>query len=108
MIPLLGGFCSSSSYLILLVHISGSSLGDWNKDKTSRTGIKAQINNPFQSIHTDAFYFEEGWKMKLAKQEQVVAIGTFISMLGQDLIKGRINKQKLEIVNWTSNEMEYV
>ncbi|EEL52778.1 hypothetical protein bcere0023_56860 [Bacillus cereus Rock4-2] len=37
--------------------------------------------------------------MKLAKQEQVVAIGTFISMLGQDLIKGRINKQKLEIVN---------
>ncbi len=37
--------------------------------------------------------------MKLTKQEQAVAIGTFISMLGQDLIKERINKQKLENVN---------
>ncbi|MGS4992358.1 hypothetical protein ACVCK3_02115 [Bacillus cereus] len=44
----------------MLIRISGSSLGDWNKDKTSRTGIKVQINNPFKSIHTDAFYFEEG------------------------------------------------
>ncbi|PFM50171.1 hypothetical protein COJ45_05370 [Bacillus cereus] len=38
-------FCSSSSYLILLMHISGSSLGEWKKNKTSRTAIKVQINN---------------------------------------------------------------
>ncbi|MCU5085432.1 hypothetical protein OCA23_19040 [Bacillus cereus] len=34
--------------------------------------------------------------MKLTKQEQAVAIGTFISMLGQDLVNERIDKQKLE------------
>ncbi|MCU5226738.1 hypothetical protein OCF54_28940 [Bacillus tropicus] len=44
------------------MHISGSSLGDWNKGKTSRTGIKVQINNPFQSIHTGAFILEEDEK----------------------------------------------
>ncbi|MDF2020034.1 hypothetical protein P2R17_19160 [Bacillus sp. Cr_R3] len=44
----------------MLIHISGSSLGDWNKDETSRTGSKVQINNPFQSIHTGAFYFGGG------------------------------------------------
>ncbi|EEK59173.1 hypothetical protein ACH0CF_25940 [Bacillus bombysepticus] len=42
------------------MRISGSSLGDWNKDKTSRTGIKVQINNPFHSIHKGAFYFGGG------------------------------------------------
>ncbi|AGV99431.1 hypothetical protein CH06_gp03 [Bacillus phage phiCM3] len=36
--------------------------------------------------------------MKLNKQEQAVAIGTFISMLGQDLVNERIDKQKLERV----------
>ncbi|AHZ49531.1 hypothetical protein YBT1520_03885 [Bacillus thuringiensis serovar kurstaki str. YBT-1520] len=36
--------------------------------------------------------------MKLTKQEQAVVIGTFISMLGQDLVNERIDKQKLERV----------
>ena len=36
--------------------------------------------------------------MKLDKQEQAVAIGTFISMLGQDHVNERIDKQKLEKV----------
>ncbi|WP_264299173.1 hypothetical protein [Bacillus sp. B1-WWTP-T-0.5-Post-4] len=43
-----------------MIHISDLSLGDWNKDETSRTGIKAQINNQFQSIHSGAFYFGGG------------------------------------------------
>ncbi|MGE6847739.1 hypothetical protein ACQKGB_11450 [Bacillus tropicus] len=34
--------------------------------------------------------------MKLTKQEQAVVIGTFISMLGTDLVNERIDKQKLE------------
>ena len=34
--------------------------------------------------------------MKLTKQEQAVAIGTFISMLGQDLVNERIDKEKLK------------
>ncbi len=34
--------------------------------------------------------------MKLTKQEQAVIIGTFISMLGTDLVNERIDKQKLE------------
>ncbi|MCU5599098.1 hypothetical protein [Bacillus wiedmannii] len=34
--------------------------------------------------------------MKLNKQEQAVVIGTFISMLGTDLVNERIDKQKLE------------
>ncbi|OUA91272.1 hypothetical protein BK704_35450 [[Bacillus thuringiensis] serovar konkukian] len=43
--------------------------------------------------------------MKLNKQEQAVAIGTFISMLGQDLVNERIDKQKLESVLPIFNEM---
>ncbi|MBJ8038100.1 hypothetical protein [Bacillus cereus] len=44
--------------------------------------------------------------MKLIKQEQAVAIGTFISMLGQDLVNDRIDKQKLERVLPIFNEMQ--
>ena len=44
--------------------------------------------------------------MKLTKQEQAVAIGTFISMLGQDLVNERIDKQKLENVLPIFNEMQ--
>ncbi|MGH0886471.1 hypothetical protein ACQVSG_14845 [Bacillus cereus] len=34
--------------------------------------------------------------MKLTKQEQAIVIGTFISMLGTDLVNERIDKKKLE------------
>ncbi|MGA5660446.1 hypothetical protein ACPCZR_12765 [Bacillus bombysepticus] len=44
--------------------------------------------------------------MKLNKQEQAVAIGTFISMLGQDLVNERIDKKKLESVLPIFNEMQ--
>ncbi|PEF60418.1 hypothetical protein [Bacillus cereus] len=44
--------------------------------------------------------------MKLDKQEQAVAIGTFISMLGQDLVNERIDKKKLESVLPIFNEMQ--
>ncbi|MDA2638456.1 hypothetical protein PDQ79_28695 [Bacillus cereus] len=44
--------------------------------------------------------------MKLTKQEQAVAIGTFISILGQDLVNERTNKQKLERVLPIFNEMQ--
>ncbi|HFK1537781.1 MULTISPECIES: hypothetical protein [unclassified Bacillus cereus group] len=44
--------------------------------------------------------------MKLTKQEQAVVIGTFISMLGQDLVNERIDKQKLESAIPVFNEME--
>ncbi|HFF3182753.1 TPA: hypothetical protein ACGCIB_001264 [Bacillus cereus] len=44
--------------------------------------------------------------MKLTKQEQAVAIGTFISILGQDLVNERIDKKKLESVIPIFNEME--
>ncbi|PFM50174.1 hypothetical protein COJ45_05385 [Bacillus cereus] len=44
--------------------------------------------------------------MKLTKQEQAVAIGTFISMLGQDLVNERIDKQKLEGAIPIFNELE--
>ncbi|MDF9496311.1 hypothetical protein P5772_28300 [Bacillus cereus] len=44
--------------------------------------------------------------MKLTKQEQAVAIGTFISMLGQDLVNERIDKQKLENAIPIFNELE--
>ncbi|AFL46446.1 TPA: hypothetical protein QCW10_006437 [Bacillus thuringiensis] len=44
--------------------------------------------------------------MKLTKQEQAVVIGTFISMLGQDLVNERIDKQKLERVLPIFNEMQ--
>ncbi|PKJ54676.1 hypothetical protein [Bacillus sp. SN10] len=44
--------------------------------------------------------------MKLTQQEQAVIIGTFISMLGTDLVNERIDKQKLESVLPIFNEME--
>ena len=44
--------------------------------------------------------------MKLTKQEQAVAIGTFISMLGQDLVNERMDKEKLERVLPIFNEMQ--
>ncbi|MGQ8811638.1 hypothetical protein [Bacillus sp. NA_165.1] len=44
--------------------------------------------------------------MKLTKQEQAVAIGTFISMLGQDLVNDRMDKQKLEKAIPIFNELE--
>ncbi|HHK5536985.1 TPA: hypothetical protein ACQUHH_005536 [Bacillus mobilis] len=44
--------------------------------------------------------------MKLTKQEQAVAMGTFISLLGQDLVNERIDKQKLENVIPIFNELE--
>ncbi|ADY19639.1 hypothetical protein COJ60_29640 [Bacillus cereus] len=53
------GFCSSSSYLILLMHISRTSLGDWKKCETSRTVIKIQINNLFQASIWMLFILEE-------------------------------------------------
>ncbi|MED2186453.1 hypothetical protein [Bacillus wiedmannii] len=44
--------------------------------------------------------------MKLTKQEQAVAIGTFISMLGKDLVNEHIDKQKLESAIPIFNELE--
>ncbi|EKS8367109.1 MULTISPECIES: hypothetical protein [Bacillus cereus group] len=44
--------------------------------------------------------------MKLTKQEQAVIIGTFISMLGQELVNERIDKQKLENVIPIFNGLE--
>ncbi|PEN72223.1 hypothetical protein CN553_32355 [Bacillus cereus] len=44
--------------------------------------------------------------MKLDKQEQAVAIGTFISMLGQEFVNERIDKQKIESVLPIFNEMQ--
>ncbi|WP_242292695.1 hypothetical protein [Bacillus cereus group sp. BfR-BA-01441] len=44
--------------------------------------------------------------MKLTKQEQAVAIGTFISMLGQDLVNEHIDKQQLESAIPIFNELE--
>ncbi|MEH7149043.1 hypothetical protein CN404_17440 [Bacillus thuringiensis] len=44
--------------------------------------------------------------MKLIKQEQAVIIGTFISMLGQELVNERIDKQKLENVIPIFNGLE--
>lgn len=44
--------------------------------------------------------------MKLNKQEQAVVIGTFISMLGQDVVNERIDKKKLESVLPIFNEMQ--
>ncbi|NMW16979.1 MULTISPECIES: hypothetical protein [Bacillus] len=43
---------------------------------------------------------------KLTKQEQAVVVGTFISMLGTDLVNERIDKQKLESVLPIFNELE--
>lgn len=44
--------------------------------------------------------------MKLTKQEQAVVIGTFISMLGQDLVNEHIEKQKLESAIPIFNKLE--
>ncbi|CCW03319.1 MULTISPECIES: hypothetical protein [Bacillus] len=44
--------------------------------------------------------------MKLIKQEQAVIIGTFISMLGQELVNERIDKRKLENVIPIFNGLE--
>ncbi len=44
--------------------------------------------------------------MKQTKQEQAVMIGTFISILGQDLVNERIDKQKLEPAIPIFNELE--
>ncbi|MDF9495111.1 hypothetical protein P5772_21810 [Bacillus cereus] len=44
--------------------------------------------------------------MKLTKPEQANAIGTFISILGTDLVNERIDKQKLESVLPIFNEMQ--
>lgn len=44
--------------------------------------------------------------MKLTKQEQAVAIGISISMLGHDLVNERIDKQKLEGAIPIFNELE--
>ncbi|MRS25828.1 hypothetical protein [Bacillus sp. RIT694] len=44
--------------------------------------------------------------MKLTKQEQAVVIGTFISMLGQDIVNEHIDKQKLESAIPIFNELE--
>ncbi|TBL12851.1 hypothetical protein EYB35_11900 [Bacillus paranthracis] len=44
--------------------------------------------------------------MKLTKQEQAVVIGTFIAMLGQDLVNECIDKKKLEGAIPIFNELE--
>ncbi|MGM2728385.1 hypothetical protein ACS2QU_10900 [Bacillus cereus group sp. Bce005] len=44
--------------------------------------------------------------MELNRQEQSVLIGTFISMLGKDIVNERIDKKKLEGVVPSFNEME--
>ncbi|MEK4502788.1 hypothetical protein [Bacillus sp. FSL R12-0069] len=44
--------------------------------------------------------------MKQTKQEQAVIIGTFISMLGQDLVNEHIDKEKLESAISIFNELE--
>ncbi|MED3482781.1 hypothetical protein P4523_11760 [Bacillus toyonensis] len=45
-------------------------------------------------------------KAKLTKPAQAVIIGTFISMLGRDLVNERIDKKKLESVIPIFNELE--
>ncbi|MBJ8112354.1 hypothetical protein JDS99_22460 [Bacillus cereus group sp. N6] len=44
--------------------------------------------------------------MKVTKQEQAVIIGTFISVVGEDLVNEHIDKKKLESVIPIFNEME--
>ncbi|MGQ0517202.1 hypothetical protein ACT453_43815, partial [Bacillus sp. D-CC] len=41
-----------------------------------------------------------------SQSQQAVVIGTFISMLGQDLVNERIDKQKLESAIPIFNELE--
>lgn len=43
--------------------------------------------------------------MKLSKQEQSVMIGTFISILGEQLVTERINPEKLEKTSSIHNEL---
>ncbi|MCZ6942383.1 hypothetical protein EJ131_17945 [Bacillus mycoides] len=42
---------------------------------------------------------------KLTKQEQAVAIGTFISILGEQVVNERINPGKLEKTSVLHNEL---
>ncbi|PEF32613.1 hypothetical protein [Bacillus wiedmannii] len=44
--------------------------------------------------------------MKVTKQEQAVIIGTFISVVGEDLVNEHIDKKKLESVIPIFNEVE--
>lgn len=44
--------------------------------------------------------------MKLTKQEQAVVIGTFVTMLGEDIVNKHIDSQKLEKAIPAFNEME--
>ncbi|UYX52368.1 hypothetical protein M3Y14_28830 [Bacillus thuringiensis] len=43
--------------------------------------------------------------MKLNKQEQSVVIGTFISILGEQVVKERINPDKLDKTSVIHNEL---
>ncbi len=43
---------------------------------------------------------------KLTKQEQAIVIGTFISMLGEDIVNKHIDAKKLESIVPIFNEME--
>lgn len=44
--------------------------------------------------------------MKLTKQEQAVVIGTFIAMLGEDIVNKHIDSEKLEKAIPIFNEIE--
>ncbi|PEP89765.1 hypothetical protein [Bacillus toyonensis] len=44
--------------------------------------------------------------MNVTNQEQVVIIGTFISMLGQDFVNEHIDKKKVEHAILMCNEIE--
>ncbi|MFB5555875.1 hypothetical protein ACE41A_13315 [Bacillus cytotoxicus] len=44
--------------------------------------------------------------MKLTKQEQATVIGTFVTLLGQDIVNERIDSKKLEKAIPVFNEME--
>ncbi|KWU68216.1 hypothetical protein AWW70_00125 [Bacillus mycoides] len=43
--------------------------------------------------------------MKLTKQEQSVVIGTFISILGEQVVNARIHPEKLEKASALHNEL---
>lgn len=44
--------------------------------------------------------------MKLTKQEQAVVIGTFISILGEQVVNENINPEKLEKTSVIHNELQ--
>ncbi|EOW9527890.1 hypothetical protein ACO11K_001536 [Bacillus cytotoxicus] len=44
--------------------------------------------------------------MKLTKQEQATVIGTFVTLLGQDIVNERIDSKKLKQAIPAFNEME--